>query len=246
MRTMLTLLLTALVQDPTVLRFEGPIKAKPEDLKKAATALEGRCRAYGYEGITASLVKTKSGHAIELTSKIGFTATMQDTITRKLISGRSLNPELVFMRKLSQAEFEQYPEPKGPAEDLTKAKCPSGTKWVWLRIVGTSTSFPALLLDGHRLSAGDFECSYEGGPERPSGYLRIKLTDAGRERWKAFPAEVKAARPVLIFDGAEVLDGAWFDPLRETKGEIVGSRYSQQDEAARLCHPLPFELRQTK
>lgn len=249
---MIALLLTALLQDPTAIRFSPPAKAKAEDVKKAAAGLEARCLAYGYDGITAKVgalkgVKGKADLVVELTCKEGFTAAMRDTI-ESLGAFSIAKTELAFAYWMEQAESDRYPAPRGGVAEISKTKAPAGAKWLPVVPLGSadeSVLSPILIHDVPVLVQQDFSISFEGGAQKPRGDLQLKLTETGLKKWSTLPDKVKKAHAYLIYNG-KTLASAKMDPLTEKAGVVTGGKYTQQVEAVCLMNPMPLDLQPVK
>jgi hypothetical protein len=114
-------ILVVLALQAAPIKFSGPDKAKPDDLKKAAAALQERLTGFGYQGISLSV----SGSTVSVKSTEQITEKMAGRI-EKLASLRGGPLKILLTRALTEAEWEQFPAP----QDGAAGKAPPGMKWI--------------------------------------------------------------------------------------------------------------------
>ena len=109
---------TLFAQDSLLL--EGPEKANPVEMKKAAKSLQKRCLDYGFEGVSAKLVYRGTKKVIEVSGRAELTKEMKESILRLAsLAGNDLSFRQKY--RLSAAQEEQFK----PGE-----RAPKGTEWI--------------------------------------------------------------------------------------------------------------------
>jgi hypothetical protein len=130
--SVLLLVLTAcsIWAEESPLCLELPREATKEQAAKCSDALQKRCKAYGFDGVTGAVVESGALLRVELTCKTGFSDAMRQTVT-KLARLPAQKVELRFVREMTPAEREQFVP--GPWEDPSKDKAPKDA--VWTRMI---------------------------------------------------------------------------------------------------------------
>lgn len=242
---MLALLLALLAQDPTTLQFEAPAKSKLDDAKAAAAALQARCTAIGYPGITSKAFTQKGVHVVELARKDGFTAAMIARIRGELLTNVTPQPDFVRLgHELVGAERDLYMPAKGAPLDaaaVAKWKSPAGTSWVlleaggrrWAELIHTGAMFSSKDFKGERFKKGDAGDGY-----------RLLLNEAATKRFMALDpkAQAEAFGPIYSYAGAHVLLKPF--QLIDVAGKKIAAAEFEiaGDDLVRFANPLAVEL----
>ena len=243
---MLALLLAALLQDPKTLRFEPPAKAKPEDIVKAAVALEARCKAYGYGDVAAKVIKVKGAQLVELSCKEGFTPAMVSTVDRDLCRFPVSSCEIGIQFTPTQAERDRFESPDPAKKDWEKTKRPAGARWAAYRWPRTEErSDTTLLVDAPLFTKDDFKSEFEKPISESPNSLKITLTDSGKKKWMAIPEARREGGLLVIYNGGLVFSFG-SSGFSEKDGVVSASLYVQRDEVLPVAIPIPFTLRPTK
>lgn len=197
---MLTLALLALLQDPTAISLQPPEKVSAADVKAAATVVESRCKAYGYDDVTAVVVQSKPpaklGLVIEIRRKDGFTQPMQERIRRTLIHTYTGTGEtLVAEFHATQVQLEMFPEPE--PDKAKQAKAPPGAEWT--SVTNQSLAVQARLIHkGSRFDAADFipeKYKRKDGKES----IRWVMNEAAVARWDKLPEKVRTSEFLIPY-----------------------------------------------
>jgi hypothetical protein len=105
----------------------GPESAEKAELEKAAKAMAGRCKAYGYEGVKAAAEAGTDGVLrVRMDVDGGFSEAMVRTIA--VMARRAAKTfEMRLYYAAQPGEAEQFPVP--PADRFAEAKAPQGARW---------------------------------------------------------------------------------------------------------------------
>jgi hypothetical protein len=238
---MLTLTLLAVLQAATV-TLEAPAGAIPAELSLASKALEKRCAAYGYAGISATV---ENGHIVVRCPKTDISPGMADGIERLagMCGGKY---EIRCKRLLTAAEKDQFSAPE---------KDPPGGKWFRLME----------LVDGRFANPTYVSLKDAGSIGKPDLKI-IKKTNAdlGVDEWfleipKVYGNKLFEERAKFVEGFADeatylVLDNVAFDNAGllkwvQPEGKAPGVwTFGPLDKLMSIAiqHPLPFVLKPKK
>lgn len=243
----LVLLLQQGQAEVKVLRFTGPEKAKAEDLAKAAKALEGRIRDFGYEGITAKVKKEKKGSVIEVVAAAPLTAQMQDRIAWLAVAPCT-SVEVVYRISASAAEIDQFGYPPAGA-NLSKQKAPPGKAWFqrW-SFEDNGRAEPGsgvvdTMVANSRFPVSELSWRMIQGERAPN--LEIRLNEAGAKRLASLGTIGNAVDVLVLVDGRyELTNQVWLKEVDGVKVFLAEMGAPEYGARQRVCiaNPLPFEL----
>lgn len=239
--------LLLLNENPDTLHLVGPKKAKFVDLKKAGAVVEARCKAFGYDGVTAKVVRLRrKGNVIRLTREEGFTERMIERFQSGLLKNVEYDfegIEFVYHTK-TDAEEDKYDRgvvPKEEFKQLDKWPAPPGVKWKLDKKRPGSLSAYMYYPDATITKDAVFVEVFK--PSRDKTSLRLVLNEKGLTKWSTLPERVqRSAIKVIPHPKKQVAVGRW----RQVKedGKDVVYLYIAHDDDAVVCfqNPLPLKL----